>query len=247
MRHGADRLPGFPRPAQADGARRHRGPAQLRRPGQGADRRQRKGDQGHLRPSGPARGAHPAGQRHRRHDRPGAGCPGGGGLGLCQAVPGPEGAHRPAAAPGRPLRGLHGGRHQRRRRPAGRRREHLGGHGGGRGQGVGLHRPAGQGPDGPGAGADRGPQDLRQHDEVHQDDRILQLWQHAVGAGGQRIPALFAHDGPAADLAELGVRPVLHGHFLGQGGRGIPARPLPLGRRRHPAVHAVERPGQLGV
>ena len=81
----------------------------LRRTGQGADRRQRKSDQGHLRPGGPARRAHPAGQRHRHHERRGAGRPGRESVGVCQAVPGPESPHRPAAAGERPLRGLHGG------------------------------------------------------------------------------------------------------------------------------------------
>ena len=181
VRHGADRLPGFPRPAQADGARRHRGPAQLRRPGQGADWRQRKGDQGHLRPGGPARGAHPAGQRHRRHDRPGAGRPGRGRSRSLPSCPRP----RRRASSGCCARtatgvGLHGGRHQRRRRPAGRDVSFS------VDTAVDVAKESAsivlldkdlmvleQ-------GLIEGRKTVRQHDEVHQDDRILQLWQHAA-------------------------------------------------------------------
>ena len=247
VRDGADRIFGLSRPAQGVGAGRHPGAARLRRRGQGADRRQREGDQSHLRAGGPARRTDPAGRRHRRADRRRADRAGRGGLGLCQAVPGAESPGGAAAAGERPLRGLHGGRHQRRGRPAGRRRGHLGGHRRRRGQGVGLHRPAGQGPDGVGAGAAVGAQDLRQHDEVHQDDGGLQLRQYAVGAGGKRLSALPAHDRAAADPAEPDLRPDLHRYFLGQGGPRISPRPLPVGRRGHPALHALERAGQLGV
>ena len=49
-------------------------------------------------------------------------------------------------------------------------------------------------------GVHRGPQDLRQHDQVHQDDGKLQLRQHVLGIGGERVSAVPAA-GPAADPA----------------------------------------------
>lgn len=69
--------------------------------------------------------------------------------------------------------GFMGGRHQRCGSHEGGRHRHFCGHGGRRGQGIGRYYPAGKRPDGFGTGHHRRPQNLCQHDQVHQDDGIL--------------------------------------------------------------------------
>ena len=146
-----------------------------------------------------------------------------------------------------PHRGLHGRRHQRRGSHAGRGRGHLGGHSCGHRQGDGLCGAAGKGPDGAGAGRAGGPEDLCQHDEVHQDDGLLQLWQHVLRAGGQRFFALLAHGLFAPDFAQLDLRRLLHRHVLGQRGPGVPEGPQEVGGQGHWPVYAVDGAHQLGV
>lgn len=75
-------------------------------------------------------------------------------------------------------------------------------YGGGYCQGDRLRRSVGKGSDGAGAGRHRGQKNLRQYDQVHQDDRFLQLWKHALRAGGKRIPPLPAHGLHSPDPAE---------------------------------------------
>ena len=94
--------------------------------------------------------------------------------------------------------GLHGRRHQRRGSHARKRLRHLGGHRRRRGQGVGRHHPAQEGPARTGPRHPGGPPHLRQHHQVHQGRGVVQLWQRALGARGQRVSALPAHDGAAA-------------------------------------------------
>ena len=84
-------------------------------------------------------------------------------------------------------RRIHGRRHQRCSRLAGRGRRHLGRHGDGHRQGVGGSDPAGEGPDGAGRGRDRGPQGLREHPQVHPHGREFQLRQHVQRAGRERL------------------------------------------------------------
>ena len=105
--------------------------------------------------------------------------------------------------------------HQRCRRHESRRYRHLGGHRCGRGKGVGGYHPAGKRPDGAGAGHHRGAQDLRQHDQIHQDDGKLQLRQYVLGAGSLGSAALPAHDERPSHLPEPYLRPLLHSHPVG--------------------------------
>ena len=55
-------------------------------------------------------------------------------------------------------------------------------------------------------GVVEGPQDLRQHAQVHQDDRQLELRQRVLGAGGERLPAVPADAAAAAAGAEPALR-----------------------------------------
>ena len=121
-----------------------------------------------------------------------------------------------AARAGRAHRGLYGGRHQRRRGHARQRLRHLRGHRRGHRQGVRRHHLAQKGPHGPGTRHHGGAPHLRQHHQVHQDHRELQLWQRILRAGRQRLPAVFAHDRPATATFGSSLHRLLHRDPLGQ-------------------------------
>ncbi len=83
---------------------------------------------------------------------------------------------------------------------------HLGRRRGGyRPRGGGYHS-AGEEPDGAGGGGNRRPPHLRQHAQVHQNDRQLQLRQRFQRAGGQRLPAVSADAAAAPVDSEPAVR-----------------------------------------
>ncbi len=65
---------------------------------------------------------------------------------------------------------------------------------------------AGEEPDGAGGGGNRRPPHLRQHAQVHQNDRQLQLRQRFQRAGGQRLPAVSADAAAAPVDSEPAVR-----------------------------------------
>ena len=141
--------------------------------------------------------------------------------------------------------GLHGRRYQRRCRHESHRYWNLRRYRRRRGEGIGGHYPVGKGSDGSGVGRYRRTQDLRQHDQVHQDDGFLQLRQYALRAGGLGAAALPADDELAADLAEPDLQPELHGDSLGQCGRGIYRKVPKMGRFRRGQLYAPDRSRQL--
>lgn len=144
-------------------------------------------------------------------------------------------------------RGFHGRRHQRRGGDEGFGRGDFGGFRRGHRPRIRRHHPAGKGFDGAGAGRDRGPQDLRQHHQVHQDDGKLQLRQHVLGIGGERVSAVPAA-GPAADpRAEPHLRHFVHGHAVGQRRCGFPEAAEDMGRFIDQPVYDLVRARQFGI
>ena len=63
-----------------------------------------------------------------------------------------------------------------------------------------------------------GPQDLRQHAQVHQDDGELQLRQRLLGAGGERLHPVPADAADAAAGAEPALRHLADRHSVRQRG-----------------------------
>ena len=214
----------------------------VRRRGQGADRGQRRGDAQRVRAGGVAV-PFPAA-------RFGCGGEGRRGVARCggayghfrQADSAAESAHCDVPARERAYRGFHGRRHQRRGGDEGFGRGDFGGFRRGHRPRIRRHHPAGKGFDGAGAGRDRGPQDLRQHHQVHQDDGKLQLRQHVLGIGG--VPAA----GPAADpRAEPHLRHFMHGHAVGQRRCGFPEAVEDMGRFIDQPVYDLVRARQFGI
>ena len=112
-------------------------------------------------------------------------------------------------------------------------------------QGICRYHPVGKRPYGPGRGHCRGPQDLRKHDQVHQDDRQLELWQHVQRPRRLCPAAVFAYDEHPAYPAQPYLRLQLPGDSLGQRRRGVPARAAQMGRLKHWEVHALDWAYQL--
>ena len=70
--------------------------------------------------------------------------------------------------------------------------------------------------DGAGERRHRGAENLRQHGQVHQDDRELKLRQYALRACGLGVPALPVDAGHSHSGAEPHLRHFLHRHPVGQ-------------------------------
>jgi Mg2+-importing ATPase len=85
-----------------------------------------------------------------------------------------------------------------------------------------------------------------QHAEVHPHDGQLQLRQRAVGAGGQRLPALPADAADAPAGAEPAVRRVADRHPFDNVDAELVRQPLQWNPGHRP-LHAVLRADQLGV
>ncbi len=167
--------------------------------------------------------------------------------GVRQAVAGAEGADRRRPAPQRPRGGLPRRRHQRQPRAEGGRRRHLRRFGGRYRQGIGRHHPPGKEPDGASGGRDRGAQGLRQHHEVHQDGRQLELRQHVQRARRQPLPALPANGAHSGAHQQPALRLLPERDPHRQRRRGLPRPAPPLGHRQHLQVRGVHGAGQLDL
>jgi Mg2+-importing ATPase len=113
--------------------------------------------------------------------------------------------------------------------------------------GSGRHHPAGEKPDGAGAGRTRRTPHLQQHAQVHPHDGQLQLRQRVLGAGGLGLHPLSAHAAHAAADAEPALRPVADRHSLRQRGRGNGRAAAALEPSGPGSLHALLRPHQLAV
>ena len=108
--------------------------------------------------------------------------------------------HGPAGC--RPYGRLYGGRHQRRGSHDCFGCGHLRGQCGGYREGSRECGPAGKGPERDHRRRNRGTEDVREHDQVHQADRFFELREYVLRAGGKRVPALPAHGLAPAAAAE---------------------------------------------
>ena len=118
-----------------------------------------------------------------------------------------------------------GRRHQRRPGAEGRRRRHLGRYRGRHRQGIGRHHPAGEEPAGARRRRARGPQGLRQHHQVHQDGRQLELRQHVQRARRQHLPAVPADGADPGAHQQPALRLLADHHPDRQCRRRVPAVP----------------------
>ena len=165
--------------------------------------------------------------------------------GVRQAFAGPEGARHPALHRSGHVVGFMGDGINDGPGAEDRRRRHLRGHGRGHRQGIGRHHPAGEEPAGARAGRDRGPQGLRQHHQVHQDGRQLQLRQHVQRAGRERLPAVPADGADAGAGEQPALRLLADDHPDRRGRRRVPAQAAPVGHQQHQPLHALHRAHQL--
>ena len=96
-------------------------------------------------------------------------------------------------------------------------------------------------------GRDRRTKDLRQYDQVHQDDGELELRERVQRPHRERVSAV-SPDAPDSTLDQQSViRLLTDVDPVGRHGSGVPARAAPVACRRHRAVHGVHRPDQLDL
>lgn len=127
------------------------------------------------------------------------------------------------------------------------RLRHLRGHRRRRRQGERRHHLAQEGPHRARPWHRRWAPHVRQHHQVHQDHRELELRQRPLRAGGGRVPAVFAHERAAAAPARHGVHGELRRAALGSRRRVVPGAPAHLGRARHRELHARTRPREFDL
>jgi Mg2+-importing ATPase len=113
-------------------------------------------------------------------------------------------------------------------------------------EGVGRHHPAGKEPAGARTGRHHGPRDLRQHHQISQNDRQLELRKHVQRAGGQCLPAVPADDAAASGDSGSPLSSLAGGDPVGPHGQGISATAAQMGRQRYRALHGLDRSDQLG-
>ena len=125
----------------------------------------------------------------------------------------------------RPHRRLSRRRHQRCGSAQGCRCRNFGGYRRRYRQGIGRHHPSGKEPAGAGRGRHRGPQDLRQHHQIHQDDGEFEFRQCVQRADRQHLSAVPADAADPAAGAESALRRFAGLDSVGRRGRDYLKQP----------------------